>query len=151
MCAPTLTCLCAHRPRDHADRSIQPLHKQQLCGSSHPGPFLCSHPVRICLLPLQAQVSSRIDPSWRRACRQHCGNTNTGLCHPSEAQWGCRETLGWGHVTCEPLQFGKVKFEKLQASLKPLCDRLLEHRIISNSLLSDVKTFLESLTFESSQ
>lgn len=80
---------CAHRPRDHADRSVQPLHKQQLRGSSHPGPFLCSHPVRICLLPLQAQVSSRIDPS-EKSMQPALWNIKAGLCH-HQVQWGCRK------------------------------------------------------------
>lgn len=45
------------RPRNHGNGPIQPLHKQQLRGSSHLGSFLCPHPVWICLLPVQTQVS----------------------------------------------------------------------------------------------
>lgn len=51
-------CVCIPRPRNHSNGPVQPLHKQQLRGSSHLSPFLRPHPLRICLLPLQAQVSS---------------------------------------------------------------------------------------------
>lgn len=51
-----LICVCILRPCNHGDGPIQPLHKQQLCGRSDLGSFLCPHPVWICFLPLQAQV-----------------------------------------------------------------------------------------------
>lgn len=53
-------CVCNLRSCNHSDGPVQPLHKQQLGGSSYPRPFLCPHPVWICLLPLQAQVSSSL-------------------------------------------------------------------------------------------
>lgn len=52
--------VCNLRPRNHGDGPVQPLHKQQLCGGGHPRPLLCPHPVWICLLPLQAQVSATL-------------------------------------------------------------------------------------------
>lgn len=85
-----------------------------------------------------------------RACSLALWNTKTDLCH-HQLQWGCRKNIGVGYQKCEPFQFGKVTFEKLEVSLKPLCNRHLEQQIISNSLLSHVKTFLGSLTSESNK
>lgn len=112
---------CAHRPCDHADRSLQPLHQQQLGGSSHPGPFLCSHPVGICLLPLQAQVSSRIDPPQKSSS----GGGSilqykiVSLSRPGTAR--LQETFRW---PCT-----EVTFEKLEAPVESLRNRLLEQQI----------------------
>lgn len=98
----TNMCLCAGvyarvglsvsipRPRNHGDGPIKPLHKQQLCGSSHLSSFLCPHPLWICLLPLQAQVSYilNISPSRKQKKKtQQPAEQNTKqalrLCSPS--------------------------------------------------------------------
>lgn len=45
------------RSCNHGNESIKPIHEQQLCGSGHFSSLLCPHPLWVCLLPLQAQVS----------------------------------------------------------------------------------------------
>lgn len=70
-------CVCNLRSCNHSDGPVQPLHKQQLGGSSYPRPFLCPHPVWICLLPLQAQVSSSLPvnlPDSREEYKKKCSS-----------------------------------------------------------------------------